>query len=82
MLLKDEKTVKRFLICYKKQIDGELKKNIKAQYGYSEKDAILRFLNKENIMDKQIDRDMEMEGWIYCNEIYNPQTQYEKLDGI
>jgi len=73
-MLEDKKS-KRFIIFYKKYINQELTKQIKVITEKSEKEAIKKISQSENINPLKIDRDERREGWVYCNEIYNPQIE-------
>lgn len=71
-MISNEKNTTRFFTCYKIQIDNELKKKIYVITAINEIEAIIKLSNIKNIPNKKIGRDDNTEGWIYCNEIYNP----------
>jgi len=66
------KSLKRFIICYKKQVGDVLKKDIYIMKASDEATAIQKTCDRFNIPNKKVDRSGKVEGYIYCNEIYNP----------
>ena len=65
-------SLKRFIICYKRSVDGEIKKGVEIVSQHNEGNAITRTCNRLNIPAIKIDRNDNQEGYIYCNEVYNP----------
>ena len=69
------KPLKRFIICYKKQTDNELKKKIQIIIASDDANAVAKISDRFDIPNKKIARSAEREGWIYCNETYNPNNE-------
>lgn len=75
------KPLKRFIICYKKNIEGVIIKQpptiIK---GINSIDAAKKACTRSNIPFTQVSRTSDKEGYIYSNEVYNPADD-EEQDG-
>lgn len=69
------KSLKRFLVCYKKQKSDGLKKEVIIQIAETQAIAIYKVCERFNIPDTKVVRYDKNEGWIYCNEIYNPLNE-------
>jgi hypothetical protein len=65
-------TLKRFSICYKKEIDSKFKKHFRIDAYQNEKEAIEKTCAKFEIPIKKIGTEDNKEGYIYCNNVYNP----------
>ena len=65
---------KRFIICYKILINNEYIKQPPIIVKFKNRmECINKTCTKLNIPNIQIDRDDNKSGYIYCNEIYNPE---------
>ena len=76
----DEKKDKRFFICYKKKVEEELEKEITVIDAVNEVQALLKFSEDKDVINQKIERNEQKEGWIYCNELYNPLYKNEEVD--
>lgn len=80
MLVSDNKSSKRFIICYKKEVNNEfIKQPPIIQIGINMFDALDKALTRLNIPIQKIMREDKKAGYIYCNEVYN--ARFEE-DGI
>ena len=79
MLVSDIKTLKRFSICYMKQIGEELKKHFEIIPAKTESDALNKLLTRKQVPIQKIHRDSNKEGYLYCNEVYNPIVEEEGI---
>lgn len=73
------KTLKRFIICYKKEIDGKITKQPPSVVSFeNERVAIEKTCNKFNIPIRKIGHNDNKEGYIYCNKVYNPRIDEDE----
>jgi hypothetical protein len=69
------KPLKRFIICYKWQTEDGIKKNSRITIAPDEEVAVAKISDKFGIPNKKIAKDAEKEGWVFCNEVYNPNNE-------
>lgn len=79
MLVSDIKTLKRFSICYIKQVGEELKKYFEIIPAKTESDALNKLLTRKEVPIRKIGRESKQEGYLYCNEVYNPIVEEEGI---
>lgn len=69
------KDVKRYLICYKKQTENGYEKKIKIIPHYNEVKALQILNQRFGVPLEKISREAQKEGYTYCNEVYNPTNE-------
>lgn len=71
-LHKNDKPLKRFIICLLKQEEGKLGKKVEIVQHQNEMKAVEQLCNRHNIPQKKVSRYGNNEGYLYVNEVYNP----------